>query len=131
MTVQLGICQDGYPKRVEIDGQELILFTPQQARKLDVFRVQLKHSTELVKDLQKRLKDCDDLLEHKNSFISKQKNQIGNYELLSETNDSIIIEKNEEIKELTKRLNKKSFSSKLYGVGLGISIAVIGILLVK
>lgn len=131
MTVQLGICQDGYPKRVEIDGQELILFTPQQARKLDVFRVQLKHSTELVKDLQKRLKDCDDLLEHKNSFISKQKNQIGNYELLSETNDSILMEKNAEINELTKRLNKKSFSSKLYGVGLGISIAVIGILLVK
>lgn len=131
MIAQCATCQNGYPKRVQIDGEELVLFTPQQARQLDGFRLKLKHSTELVKELQVRINDCDNLLEQKNILIKKHKSQLGNYEALSETNTLLIAEKQREISDLNKRLRWSKLTTRILGVGLGVSLVTVGILVIK
>ena len=131
MIAQYATCQNGYPKRVQIEGEELVLFTPQQARQLDGFRLKLKHSTELVKELQARINDCDNLLEQKNILIKKHKSQLGNYEALSETNTLLIAEKQREISDLNKRLRWSKRTTRILGVGLGVSLVTVGILVIK
>lgn len=131
MIAQYATCQNGYPKRAQIDGEELVLFTPQQARQLDGYRLQLKHSMELVKELQVRINDCDNLLEQKNILIKKHKSQLGNYEALSETNTLLITEKQKEISDLNKRLRGSKRTVRLLGVGLGVSLVTVGILVIK
>lgn len=131
LIAQYATCQNGYPKRVQIEGEELVLFTPQQARQLDGFRLKLKHSTELVKELQERINDCDNLLEQKNILIKKHKNQLGNYEALSETNTLLIEEKQREISDLNKRLRCSKLTTRILGVGLGVSLVTVGILVIK
>nr|DAM99220.1 MAG TPA: hypothetical protein [Herelleviridae sp.] len=131
LIAQYATCQNGYPKRVQIEGEELVLFTPQQARQLDGFRLKLKHSTELVKELQARINDCDNLLEQKNILIKKHKSQLGNYEALSETNTLLIAEKQREISDLNKRLRGSKRTTRILGVGLGVSLVTVGILVIK
>jgi hypothetical protein len=131
LIAQYATCQNGYPKRVQIEGEELVLFTPQQARQLDGFRLKLKHSTELVKELQARINDCDNLLEQKNILIKKHKSQLGNYEALSETNTLLIAEKQREISDLNKRLRWSKITTRILGVGLGVSLVTVGILVIK
>ena len=108
-----------------------MLFTPQQARQLDGFRLKLKHNTELVKELQVRLNDCDNLLEQKNILIKKHKSQLGNYEALSETNTLLIAEKQREISDLNKCLRWSKRTTRILGVGLGVSLVTVGILVIK
>lgn len=130
MIVQFAICQSGstneYPKILEINGTRVVVFSPEQAQKVQLLKLDYDEATETLAELGKRL-ELDSLVIE--SLVIVKDGNKRERELFGKivTNDSITIsEKKEEIQDLKKRNIKLSTTNKILGgTTIGLAIAVL------
>lgn len=125
MIAQLAICQSGYPKLIKIDSDTIVAFTPKQAKQLDLYRIDLKYKSILSDSLLMRISKCDELVGQQQILIQTHKEQLNDYSSLMVVYNQQLDEQNKRIDQLTKKVNKRGATVKIFGVGLVVSTAVI------
>lgn len=123
--VQSAICQSGYPKLIKIDSDTIVAFTTKQAKQLDLYRIDLKYKTVLTDSLTLRLDKCDELVGQQQILIQTHKEQLKDYNSLMVVYNQQLDEQNKHIDQLTKKVNRRGTTIKIFGVGLVVSTAVI------
>lgn len=131
----LATSQNGYPKLTKINNETFALFTVDQARQLDAYRIEFKREATLRKFYENRLQECDSLVFEFQKLDKDQKDLISDYQKLDKANTNIInslMEVNSGLKYGTEKLEKKlGISSTLAKIFCGAFLVALGLLFVQ
>lgn len=129
MIPLLGISQNGYPKTIKIGNDTIVAFTPEQARKLDSYRIDLIKSKEKVDYFKDKSKDCDDLYKKYSNYV-KEVNVENNLRKNLDSINSIQLKKTQDdLAKSEKKVENKNGLIKILGTGfVTVSLTLIGVL---
>ena len=106
---QSSFCQTTYPKIVVYEKDTVVLFTPLQVRQINSIIVDRDILKEEVLLLDSLSITQNMLILNKDSQIEKYQGIIASYEASTQNLESIIDEKNRELKEYSRRFLKNGF----------------------